>query len=74
MHAALQLGEARWLGDSRAQTADYYRLINELFEEIGVTDEFRRDFMALHMANSKDAYIMADMAQFRRSAGGDRRD
>ena len=71
--AMTQLSKARWLGDSQENLGQYYRLIEDIFDELTLPDIQRRDLMAQHMANNKDKDITSDMYEYRRSADGDRR-
>ena len=73
MNAMVQLSHTRWLGDSKG-SADYFRLMEDIFQELDLPRDQRRDLMAIHMASSHGYGMESDLTQFLRSADTDRND
>ena len=74
LNASQHLPAARWLGDTSDDIADYYRLMEELFDDLEYPILYRQYLYEAHMANSKDRDIQSDLSQYRRSRDSDRAD
>ena len=63
------MSKTRWLGDG-ALIPVYMRFMEDLWTETSYTEDQKRDIVAVHMRDSDDSFIKADLAEFHRAGGG----